>query len=53
MAHDDVWMMSDVDISALYYDNVTPYRSNKNIPPGDRYWEYVFIHVDNVLVSYR
>ena len=45
-------MRSAVDPSDIESGDVIPNRSAKNLPVGERYWEYVLIHVGNFLVDY-
>ena len=34
----DVWMISDLDTSAIEYSGVTSNRYAKILPTGERYW---------------
>ena len=53
MSYADVCMRSAVETSAIDSGDVSLNRSSKNLPAGERYWEYILIHVYNLLVDSR
>ena len=48
---DDVWIRSAVDTSEINYSDFPLNIYSKNLPAGERYWEYVFIRYEYFLVS--
>ena len=53
MSNADVCMKSSVENSTIDSGDVSLNISSKNLPAGERYWEYVLIHVENFLVASR
>ena len=49
----DVWIRSYVYTYDIESGDVSLNISSKNLTAGERYWEYVLIHVENFLVAYR
>ena len=53
LADTDVWMRPAVDTTRLDSSEHAEVKDTTDSPKGERYWEYVLIHVDDLLVASR